>query len=245
MIELEKRVVVVSGGSKGLGLNICEKLLSEGYCVATFSRKSSLALEQVVKEYKGQIYWESVDISNSSQLLEYLQNVKKQFGRVGYLVNNAGTASEGLLTLMKGKDISKMMQVNLEGTICLSQMCIKQMLIAGFGVIVNVSSIVGIRGFKGVGVYSATKAALDGFTRSLSKELGAMGIRVNAVAPGFMETDMTTELTEKQKERIIRQTPLGRLGTVEDIALVVKFLLSDEARFITGQTVVVDGGLTV
>jgi 3-oxoacyl-[acyl-carrier protein] reductase len=119
------------------------------------------------------------------------------------------------------------------------------MMVGGFGVILNVSSVVGIRGFKGVAAYSATKAALDGLTRSMSKELGPMGIRVNSIAPGFMETEMTSELTDKQKARLVRQTPLSRLGTVDDVSSVVKFMLSDASSFVTGQTIVVDGGLTV
>jgi len=119
------------------------------------------------------------------------------------------------------------------------------MMVGGFGVIVNVSSVVGVRGFKGVAAYSATKAALDGFTRSLAKEAGSVGIRVNAVAPGFMETEMTSDLTDRQKARIVRQTPAGRLGTVADVSAAVKFLLSEQSSFITGQTIVVDGGLTV
>jgi 3-oxoacyl-[acyl-carrier protein] reductase len=238
------KVVVVSGGSKGLGLAICRTLLADGYSVATFSRKSTEAVDSMLAAHEGRFYWEPVDIADDAQIAAYLQRVKQSLGRVSYLVNSAGMASEGLLTLMKSRDIAQMLQVNLGGAIHLSKACVKQMMLGGFGVIVNVSSVVGIRGYNGVGAYSATKAALDGLTRSLSKELGSMGIRVNSVAPGFMETEMTAELTEKQRARIIKQTPLGRLGTVEDVSSVVKFLLSDAARFITGQTFVVDGGLT-
>jgi len=241
----KKRVVVVSGGSKGLGFSICKMLLAEGYCVATFSRKSTAELEALIQESEGRLYWESVDIADDEQLSGFLRRVKEGLGRVGYLVNSAGMASEGLLTMMKGKDIARMIQVNLEGAIKLSQACVKQMMVGGFGVIVNVSSVVSVRGFKGVGAYSATKAALDGLTRSLSKELGSVGIRVNSVAPGFMETEMTSELTDRQKARIVRQTPMGRLGTVDDVSSVVKFLLSEESNFITGQSIVVDGGFTV
>jgi 3-oxoacyl-[acyl-carrier protein] reductase len=243
-VDETKKVVVVSGGSKGLGLAICRTLLAEGYSVATFSRRSTAELEQTLAEHEGRFYWQAVDIADDAQLAGFLQRVKQSFGRVGYLVNSAGMANEGLLTLMKSSDVSQMLQVNLGGTINLSKVCVKQMMVGGFGVIVNVSSVVGIRGYNGVGAYSATKAALDGLTRSLSKELGAMGIRVNSVAPGFMETEMTAELSDKQRSRIIKQTPLGRLGTVEDVSSVVKFLLSDASRFITGQTFVVDGGLT-
>lgn len=244
MADETNKVAVVSGGSKGLGLSICRALLAEGYCVATFSRKTSPELQQLVAANPGRLYWESVDISDDSSLAGFLQRVKETFGRVGYLVNSAGMAVEGLLSMMKTAEISRMLRVNLEGAINLSQACIKQMMVGRFGVIVNVSSIVGVRGYKGVGAYSATKAALDGFTRSMSKEVGSVGIRVNSVAPGFMETEMTSELTDQQKGRIIRQTPLGRLGTVDDVSSVVRFLLSDQSKFITGQTFVVDGGLT-
>ncbi|UAA37467.1 SDR family oxidoreductase [Paraneptunicella aestuarii] len=245
MVDSSKKVVVISGGSKGLGFAIAKKLLAEGYYVATFSRKSTPNLESLMKEYEGKLYWEAVDVSDSKKLSQFLRSVREAFGRVGYLINSAGMANEGLLTTQKGDDISRMLTVNLEGTIRLSQMVAKQMMVANFGVIINISSIVGIRGYKGVAAYSATKAAMDGFTRSLSKELGSMGIRVNSVAPGFMETDMTDQLTDKQKARIIRQTPLGRLGTVDDVSDVVTYLLSDQAKFMTGQTFVVDGGLTV
>ena len=239
------KVAVVSGGSKGLGLGICRMLLDDGYSVATFSRKSTPELESLRAMHSDALYWEAVDVTDDDQLAGFLVRVKERHGRVGYLVNSAGMAHEGLLTLMKGRDIARMIEVNLGGAITLAQACVKQMMVGGFGAIVNVSSVVGVRGFKGVGAYSATKAALDGFTRSLAKEVGPAGIRVNSVAPGFMETEMTAELTEHQKARIVRQTPAGRLGTVDDISSVVRFLLSNDSRFITGQTLVVDGGLTV
>lgn len=240
----KNRTVVVSGGSKGLGFGICSKLLSEGYSVATFSRKSSNQLEHLLSESGGKAYWEPVDVTDTLQLSLFLQNVKKRYGLVGYLVNNAGIAADGLLTMIKGQDISRMLQVNLESAIALTQMCLKQMMVGRSGAIVNVSSILGLRGYKGVSAYSATKAALDGFSRSLAKEYGSMGIRVNSVAPGFMDTDMTSDLTDKQKERITRQTPLGRLPNIEDVTSVIKFLLSEEARFVSGQVIVIDGGLT-
>jgi 3-oxoacyl-[acyl-carrier protein] reductase len=244
MSEQKNKVAVVSGGSRGLGLSICKSLLEQGYHVATFSRKSSDELQQLAGQFDGKLYWEALDITDVPRLSEFVKNVRKQLGRVGYLVNSAGVATEGLLTLMKPAQIGQMLEVNVQGSIILSQLCAKQMMIGGFGAIVNISSIVGHRGYKGVGAYSATKAALDGLTRSLSAEFGSMGIRINSVSPGFMETEMTSQLTEKQKTRIIRRTPLGRLGTVEDVACVINFLLSDEARFVTGQTITVDGGFT-
>lgn len=244
MGDNNNKVAVVSGGSKGLGLALCKALLERGYHVATFSRKSTEQLEALSHEYDGKLYWDSIDITDAPALKGFLKEVKSRLGRVGYLVNSAGMATEGLLTTMKPADISRMVGVNLEGSLILSQLCVKQMMVGNFGAIVNISSIVGHRGYKGVAAYASTKAALDGMTRGMAAELGSMGIRVNSVSPGFMETDMTSELTDKQKARISRRTPLGRLGCVEDIADVVAFLLSDESRFVTGQTLTVDGGFT-
>lgn len=245
MSETTRKVAIVSGGSKGLGLYLCKALLEDGHAVATFSRSRTPELESLLAAAPAHTWWQPVDITHPAQLSDFVTQVKNRLGRVSCLVNSAGMGNEGLLTLMKADDISRMIQVNLDGAIRLAQACVKQMLVGGGGTIVNVSSVVGVRGFKGVAAYSATKAALDGFTRSLATEVGPSGIRVNAVAPGFMETEMTSGLTEVQKARIVRQTPLSRLGTVEDVADVVRFLLSPQSRFITGQTIVVDGGLTV
>ncbi|UXY16147.1 SDR family oxidoreductase [Chitiniphilus purpureus] len=240
-----KPVAVVSGGSRGLGLCICNALFDAGYRVATFSRRCTPELDALLTRAAGEVCWEAFDITDAAALTGFMRRVRERLGRVGHLVNSAGIANEGLLTMMKHDDVARMLQVNLGGAIALSQACVKQMMVGGGGAIVNVSSIVGVRGYKGVAAYSATKAALDALTRSLAKELGPAGIRVNSVAPGFMATEMTAELTEQQKARIVRQTPLARMGTVEDVSSVVRFLLSEDARFVTGQTIVVDGGLTV
>lgn len=244
MKDENNKVAIVSGGSKGLGLALCKGLLERGFYVATFSRKSTPELEALNREFNGRLLWEAIDITDSKALGGFLKQVKKTFGWIGYLINSAGMANEGLLTTMKASEISRMVDVNLEGALILSQLCVKQMMVRKFGAIVNISSIVGHRGYKGVAAYASTKAALDGMTRAMASELGPMGIRVNSVSPGFMETDMTSELTDKQKARITRRTPLGRLGEVEDVCDVVAFLLSDEARFVTGQTITVDGGFT-
>lgn len=244
MQDKNNKVAVVSGGSKGLGLALCKGLLERGFYVATFSRKSTPELEALSAQFDGKLKWDAIDITDSKALSEFLKQVKKSFGRIGYLINSAGMANEGLLTTMKSSEISRMLEVNLEGALTLSQLCVKQMMVGKFGSIVNISSIVGHRGYKGVAAYAATKAALDGMTRAMASELGPMGIRVNSVSPGFMETDMTSALTDKQKGRISRRTPLGRLGRVEDVSDVVAFLLSDESRFVTGQTITVDGGFT-
>lgn len=241
----QNKIAVVSGGSKGLGLSICNTLLGAGYKVSTFSRSNTNEINELQDKYTDRFFWSSVDIGDYDSLKAYVSEVKKRFGRIGYLVNSAGVATENLLTMTSDEDVSKMLDVNLRGTIGLSKMCVKHMIVNKFGVIVNISSIVGMRGYKGVGAYSATKSAIDGLTRSMAGELGYLGIRVNSVAPGFMATEMTEDLTEKQMNRIARRTPLSRLGTPEDISDVVKFMLSEDARFVTGQTVVVDGGFTV
>jgi len=159
------------------------------------------------------------------------------------LVNNAGMARDGVLATLPEVDIETMIAVNLTGSITAARAFLRTKLERrGPGRIVNISSIIGQRGFTGLSAYSATKAGLDGFTRSLAREVGRLRITVNSVAPGYLDTDMSETLTAGQREQIVRRTPLGRLGKAEDVVPVVRFLLSDEAAFVTGQTLVVDGG---
>src|SRR5262249_16934307 len=165
-------------------------------------------------------------------------------GRIDVLVNNAGIAMEGILPTMRMRDIVEVIEVNLTAALVLAQACSRFMLRQGAGCIVNVSSVHAIRGRAGVAVYHATKAALDGLTRSLARELGPRQIRVNSVAPGYFESDMVGNLPDAEKKRIARRTPLGRLARVDEIANAVHFLTSDQASFITGQTLVVDAGIT-
>jgi 3-oxoacyl-[acyl-carrier protein] reductase len=170
--------------------------------------------------------------------------IADRFGRIDVLVNNLGIAVDGVLPTMRTQDISQGVQVNLTAALVLSQACSRVMLRQGRGCIVNISSVNAIRGHTGVAVYSATKAGLDGLTRSLARELGPRNIRVNSVAPGYFESEMARGVTEEQKQRIVRRTPLGRLASAEDIANAVYFLVSEQASFITGQILVVDGGIT-
>jgi 3-oxoacyl-[acyl-carrier protein] reductase len=170
--------------------------------------------------------------------------VEDRFGGVDVVINNAGVGIDGILSTMPDTDVHRAVTLNLEAAIQLTRACLKSMLRKRAGCVINVTSVVGIRGFSGLSVYSATKAGLDGLTRSLAREVGPEGIRVNAVAPGYFESEMTTRLDDRQKKWIVRQTALRRLGAVEDLTGVVRFLLSPAARFITGQTIVVDGGLT-
>ena len=159
-------------------------------------------------------------------------------------VNNTGIATDAVLPLMRADDIVDMVDTNLTAALLLAQACSRVMLRQAAGCIVNISSVNAIRGHEGVAVYSATKAALDGFTRSLARELGPRNIRVNSVAPGYFETDMVKSMEPAQKDRIARRTPLRRLARIEEIAAAVHFLASEQASFITGQTLVVDGGIT-
>jgi len=241
-----RQVVLVSGGSRGLGLGLVRRALAEGMAVATFSRSSSPAIEDMqASDPAGErFWWEAVDGADPAALKKFAIRTAKRFGSIDVLVNNAGVGLDGLLMLTRVEEIQRALAVNLAAAIFLIQACSKIMLTQGRGNILSISSVNALRGHKGVAVYSATKAALDGMARSLAKELGTSGIRVNTVAPGYFESDMVGELTEEQKARIKRRTPLGRLATIDDIVDVVAFMMSPQSRFITGQTIVVDGGIT-
>lgn len=241
------RVVIVSGGSRGLGRNIIQAFLEDPQVVvATFSRSATPGIDNLLTDpdTKDRFDYTSLDLANRAALQGYVKTIRKRFGSVDILVNNAGIALDDVLALQPDENIQRMLDINLSGTVALTKACVREMLTQRGGRIVTVTSIVGTSGFRGLSVYSLTKAGLDGFTRSLARELGSRGITVNSVAPGFLETEMTHGLTESQREQIIRRTPLGRLGRPEDVVPIIRFLCSDAGSFITGQTIVVDGGAT-
>lgn len=239
-------VVIISGGSKGLGLALVRAFVAAGKRVATFSRSRTPEIDDLIeRDTRGaRFLWRQVDNTDGAALTHFVSEVAEGWGGVNALVNNAGVSHDGLLTLMREEAIEQMIAVNLMGTILLTQSCSKWMIRANRGAIVNIASVNAIRGHTGVAVYSATKAALDGFTRSLARELGARNIRVNSIAPGYFESDMVQHLDETARARIARRTPLGRLADTTDIANAVEFLISDRASFVTGQTIAVDGGIT-
>ncbi len=244
-MKYDSEVIIVSGGSKGLGAALVESLLNSGYIVAAFSRSKSAFIEECSAKYgKKKFYWDSVDVGDSTEIRSFVKNMAGKYGHIDGLVNNAGIHIEGILITHSDAEIDNLLNINMKGAISLTQACLKYMLVQSKGSIIMISSVIGTRGFKGLSVYGATKAALDGFTKGLAREYGRYGIRVNAIAPGYLKTDMTDSLGNAKINQILRRTPLKRLGEVTDIVGIVNFLFSKNAAFITGQTIVVDGGLT-
>ncbi|NQX89059.1 MAG: SDR family oxidoreductase [Halioglobus sp.] len=238
------KVVLVSGGSKGLGAGLVASFLDAGYKVATCSRTPNQQIEQWQQIYGNRFFFQTLDLSDTSGCREYVRNVQSQLGDIDILINNAGVAHTAVLALSDDASIDRIVDTNLKGTFQLSRIVSRPMLSLGWGRIINISSIVGLSGYRGLSVYSATKAGLDGFTRALARELGARNITVNSIAPGYLTTEMTDELNDRQRTQIIGRTPMGRMGTVEDVASTALFLASENADFITGQVLVVDGGIS-
>jgi 3-oxoacyl-[acyl-carrier protein] reductase len=237
-------VAFVSGGSSGLGLALVAHFAQHGR-VITCSRAMSDDLHALQEQWGADhILWSSVDLTDTAATTRFVRRMARETGRIDVLVNNAGRVTEGMLTLSRPEALDATVALNLTANLHLTRAVAKVMLSQRSGSIVNVSSIHAVRGHEGVAAYSATKAALEGLTRALARELGPAGVRVNAIAPGFFESRMTEGLDADRKRRIARRTPLRRLAAVDEIVDGVSFLAGPRAGFITGQVLVVDGGLT-
>ena len=239
------RNVIVTGASRGLGLAISTALAAEGYQVLAVARTQSAALRSLAAAPAGgAVHFRACDLADLAAIPALVSGVRKDFGPLYGLVNNAGLGTSGVLALMRDEQIESLVRLNTVSPIVLTKYVVRSMMSEREGRIVNISSIVASTGYHGLSAYSATKAALVGFTRALARELGQLGITVNAVAPGFIDTEMTQELTGKQREQIVRRSALRRLPAPVDIAAAVAFLLSDKAQNITGTTLTVDAGNT-
>lgn len=240
----QSRVVVVTGGSRGLGAGIVESYLASGDKVATCSRSATELTDRWTTERGDDVLFAAADLSRPDEAKAFVDAVLERWGRIDVLINNAGVARDGILAVSSDEDVDIVVDLNVKGTLYVTRAVSRRMLVQRSGHIVNISSIVGLSGYRGLGVYSATKAALDGLTRSLARELGSRGIVVNGIAPGYLRTEMSHGLDEGQLTQIERRTPAGRLGEPADIARACQFLTDPENTYLTGHVLVVDGGLT-
>ncbi|NBV44769.1 MAG: SDR family oxidoreductase [Planctomycetia bacterium] len=245
----DRPVSIVSGGSRGLGLAAVERLLDRGDRVATFSRRGSDRLDDLASHAPQRLFAARIDAADPTAITGFVAATVTRFGRIDHCVANAAVAAEGVLATTADETVANLLAVNLQGAIVLTRECVRQWLVQRRTAVpspgpsvVLVSSIVASRGSPGLTVYAATKAGLEAFGRSLARELGSRGIRVNSIAPGFLETELSASLSPADRARIVRRTPLGRLGTPLDVVGAIDFLTSDRAAFVTGQTLIIDGG---
>jgi 3-oxoacyl-[acyl-carrier protein] reductase len=241
------RNVIVTGGSRGLGLGIARALAGVGYRVIAIARRQSDQLAAAIAAGggdQGSLHFWPFDLAKIRDIANLVKAIRKEFGPIYGLVNNAGIGTSGVLATMRNEQIERLIHLNTVSPIVLTKYVVRAMMVDGGGRIVNMSSIVSSTGFSGLSVYGATKASLIGFTRSLAREVGPLGITVNAVAPGFVDTEMTEGMNTAHRGQILRRSPLHRLADIDDIANAVEFLLGDKAKNITGAVLTVDAGST-
>jgi len=236
--------VVVTGASKGLGLAICQQAAEQGYGVIAIARQLSEPFKTLQQSFPELVNFHAADLADLDALSDLCKHLIKQYGRPYALVNNAAAGHDGVLATMPNSAIDHLMRLNIQAPILMSKYLVRSMLLNRKGRIVNISSIIAKTGFNGLSVYAASKAAMEGFSYSLAREVGKAGITVNCVAPGYMQTNMTSSLQGEKLESVKRRSPLGKLATVDDAAAMVIYLLSDKASAITGTVMTVDAGST-
>jgi 3-oxoacyl-[acyl-carrier protein] reductase len=245
---VEGRVALVTGGGRGLGRAIAVRLAQEGAKVAISYRSNDAAAgetAELVRQAGAGCETFKGDVSSSEDVEALMKGVGEAFGPVEILVNNAGTTRDNILLRMKDEEFEEVLATNLKGTYLCTRAVLRGMVRARWGRIVNISSVVGLVGNAGQANYAASKAGMIGFTKSVAREVAGRGITANAVAPGYVETELTGRLPENVKERILGQVPVGRFGEPEEIAEVVAFLAGERAAYVTGQTIAVDGGMVM
>lgn len=240
--------VVVTGGSRGIGLAISRRLAAAGYHVVAVARRESDELADAIRVAtnmgRGVLRFRAFDLSEIEAIPGFVKGLRDEVGPVYGLVNNAGIGTEGLLATMHNTQIEALLRVNVLSPIVLTKYIVRQMMADGAGRIINMSSIIGSTGYSGLSVYGATKAAATGFTRSLAREVGKLGITVNAIAPGFIDTELTKSLAGEGRDRIAGRSALRRLPGTDDVASMVEYLLGEGGRNITGTVMTVDAGNT-
>ena len=240
--------VLVTGGSRGIGLAIARRIAGAGYNVIALARRESGELREAIRadvdRGRGGLHFKAFDLSDTDAIPALVRELRDEFGAIYGLVNNAGIGTEGLLATMHNSDIEALIRLNVLSPIILTKHVVRHMMADGAGRIINISSIIASTGYNGLSVYGATKAAATGFTRSLAREVGKLGITVNAIAPGFVDTELTQNLSEDQRQRIAGRSALRRLPETDEIARMVEYLLGDGGRNITGSVLTIDAGNT-
>lgn len=242
------KVALITGGNGGIGKAISIKLAKQGYDIAInyySDYEGALETKTICEKYKVNVMLYKCDVSNFDEVENMMRNIVEQMGRIDVLVNNSGVTKDTLILRMKESDFDRVIDINLKGCFNCIKHIAKIMMKQKFGVIVNISSVVGLVGNVGQVNYSASKSGILGITKSVAKELVSLNVRCNAIAPGFIETDMTENLPETVKEDILKSIPMKKMGNPEDVANVVSFLVSDESKYVTGQVINVDGGMVM